>query len=93
MKNICGDFIVRASEPVTLTPNIRSPGLEHASQALSTYLVTPKDVSLNDAIAAKVQGRLDQKNVAYEQLVSIGQTRNPVSPTDIKPIRSMNFLR
>ena len=69
VKNICGDFIIRASEPITLTPDIRSPRLERTCQALSMHIDTAKDDSLTEAISAKVQGRLDQKNVAYEQLV------------------------
>jgi len=44
--------------------------LQAAADAISKSLVTAKDPSLVLALSAKVTERIEQKNSAYDQLVS-----------------------
>ncbi|GAA5921528.1 hypothetical protein JCM1841_000553 [Sporobolomyces salmonicolor] len=69
VKTITHDFIIRLAEPSTLKASVESDGLKRSAAQLEEAIEVPEDKGLVTRVADKAKQRIDQKNMAYDQLL------------------------
>lgn len=70
IKTITHDFIIRIAEPSTLKATVESEDLNRSAQELEKMISVVEDEALLAKVSAKSQQRIEQKNKAYDELVS-----------------------
>jgi len=86
IKTITHDFIIRIAEPSTLKATVESEDLNRSAQELETMISVGKDEALLAKVSAKSQQRIEQKNKAYDELVS-------TLPLFTVRVRSLSWFR
>lgn len=75
VKTVTHDYIIRLAEPMTLKNLVDSVTLSQAADRLDALIALEQDSDLVARVAAKARDRVDQKNDAYDELVSICRPR------------------
>lgn len=70
VKTVTHDYIIRLAEPMTLKNLVDSPTLSQAADRVDAVIALEQDADLVARVAAKARDRVDQKNEAYDELVS-----------------------
>ena len=71
VKNIQNDYIVRLAEPSTIRSSVKSIAADTAATHLLALVHTPPNESLQTVVRQKAVERMQQKNAAYTELVSL----------------------
>lgn len=70
VKTITHDFIIRIAEPSTLKATVESEALNRSAAELEKLIAVAQDDELLSKVSHKAQQRIEQKNEAYDKLVS-----------------------
>ena len=70
VKTVTHDYIIRLAEPMTLKNLVDSATLSQAADRVDALIAVQQDSDLVARVAAKARDRVDQKNEAYDELVS-----------------------
>ncbi|KAK4048054.1 Proteasome activator BLM10 [Microbotryomycetes sp. JL221] len=69
VKTVSHDYVIRLAEPSSLRASVDSEGLRSAAEQLEHLISVPEDAEMVRRVAAKAQGRIEQKNDSYSALV------------------------